>query len=159
VGFGSWTLIEYKIHGFVLHRLKPFQRWHTMDHRRQTDLIYTPTVLTAGAVTGFAFLPARMLSDPFRACALTLGLLIGYAAYSVTHHAVHHWRCDGAWLSRRKRWHSLHHRPGQPVGRYSVTTAFRDHVFRSTAQTHLPSLMGRIRCGNIIDRWVLPRRC
>jgi sterol desaturase/sphingolipid hydroxylase (fatty acid hydroxylase superfamily) len=152
LGFGGWTLIEYLIHRFVLHGLRPFRGWHALHHRRQTDLIYAPTVLTAGAVTGFVFFPACMLSDPSRACALTLGLMSGYAAYSVTHHAVHHWRCDGAWLSRRKRWHSLHHRPGQPVGRYGVTTAFWDHVFRSTARTHLPSLTGRISCGEIIDR-------
>ena len=37
-------------------------------------------------------------------------------------------------LRRRKRWHSLHHRPGQPEGRYGVTTAFWDHVFRSTGE-------------------------
>ena len=149
LGFGGWTLIEYMLHRFVLHRLEPFQGWHALHHRRQTDLIYAPTVVTVGAVTGFVFLPAWMLSDLCRACALTLGVLMGYGAYSVTHHAVHHWRSGSAWLRRRKRWHSLHHRPGQAGGHYGVTTAFWDHVFRSaprdTAQPRLTSHAGPIR--------------
>ena len=132
MGLGGWTLIEYLLHRFVLHGLEPFQRWHALHHRRQTDLIYAPTILTVSAVTGLVFLPAWMLGDLSRACALMLGLLIGYVAYSVTHHAVHHWRSGSSWLRRRKRWHSLHHRASQPPGRYGVTTALWDHVFRST---------------------------
>jgi len=134
IGLGSWTLIEYVLHRFVLHGLQPFRRWHSLHHRRQTDLIYAPTILSVSAVTGLAFLSRWMLGDLSRACALTLGLLIGYLAYSITHHAVHYWRSDNAWLRRRKRWHSLHHRPSQPAGRYGVTTAFWDHVFRSTGE-------------------------
>jgi sterol desaturase/sphingolipid hydroxylase (fatty acid hydroxylase superfamily) len=134
IGLAGWTLIEYALHRFVLHGLQPFQRWHALHHRRQTDLIYAPTILSVSAVTGLAFLSGWMLGDLSRACALTLGLLIGYVAYSMTHHAVHHWSSDNAWLRRRKRWHSLHHRPSQPPGRYGVTTALWDHVFRTTAQ-------------------------
>jgi sterol desaturase/sphingolipid hydroxylase (fatty acid hydroxylase superfamily) len=130
-GLAGWTLIEYVVHRFVLHGLRPFSSWHALHHRRQTDLIYAPTILTAAVITGLVFLPAWMLGGLWRACALMLGLLSGYAAYSVTHHAVHHRRGDGAWLRRRKRWHSLHHRPSEPPGRYGVTTAFWDHVFRT----------------------------
>jgi cyclopropane-fatty-acyl-phospholipid synthase len=131
-GLAGWTFIEYVVHRFVLHGLEPFSRWHALHHRRQTDRIYAPTILTATAITGLVFLPAWMLGDLCRACALMLGVLSGYAGYSVTHHAVHHWRGASAWLRRRKRWHSLHHRPNEPPGRYGVTTAFWDHVFRST---------------------------
>ena len=133
-GLGGWTLIEYVLHRFVLHGLEPFQRWHALHHRRQTDLIYAPSILTVSGVAGLVFLPAWMLGDLSAACALMFGFLIGYVAYSITHHAVHHWSGRGGWLRRRKRWHSLHHRPSQPAGRYGVTTAFWDHVFRSTAQ-------------------------
>ena len=133
LGLASWTVIEYLLHRFVLHGLEPFRRWHAIHHRRQTDLIYAPTILLASVVTGLAFLAAWMLGDPSRACALLLGLLIGYLVYSITHHAVHHWRGSTMWLRQRKRWHSLHHRPSQPAGRYGVTTAFWDHVFRTAA--------------------------
>jgi sterol desaturase/sphingolipid hydroxylase (fatty acid hydroxylase superfamily) len=134
MGLGVWTLIEYVLHRFVLHGLQPFRRWHALHHRRQTDLIYAPTIVSVSAVTGLAFLSGWVLGDLSRACALTLGLLIGYVAYSITHHAVHHWSGGNAWLRRRKRWHSLHHRPSQPLGRYGVTTAFWDHVFRSAVR-------------------------
>ncbi len=133
VGYGTWTLTEYLVHRYLLHGLQPFRSWHALHHRLQTDLIYAPTALTATAITGLVFLPAWLLGGMTRACAFTLGFLIGYLVYSITHHAVHHWRCDGAWLKHRKRWHSLHHRPSQVPGRYGVTTALWDHVFRSTA--------------------------
>ena len=137
IGLGSWTLVEYVLHRFVLHGLEPFRRWHALHHRRQTDLIYAPTILSVSSVMGLVLLPAWTLGDLYGACALMLGLLIGYLAYSVTHHAVHHWRGDSTWLRRRKRWHSLHHRPSQPPGRYGVVTAFWDHVFGSTAEPRL----------------------
>ncbi len=134
VGLAGWTLIEYVLHRFVLHSLQPFRRWHALHHLRQTDLIYAPSILSVSAVTGLAFLLGWVLGDLSRACALTLGLLIGYVGYSVTHHAVHHWSGGNTWLRRRKRWHSLHHRPSQPPGRYGVTTAVWDHVFRSAVR-------------------------
>jgi len=110
--------------------------WLLLEEGREGGFSLPPPVpiLTASVATGLVFVPVWMMGGLPRACALMLGLLIGYVTYSVTHHAVHHWTCDGAWLRGRKRWHSLHHRPRQPAGRYGVTTAFWDHVFRSTAQ-------------------------
>ena len=137
LGLSGWTLVEYVVHRFVLHGLEPFQRWHALHHRRQTEFIYAPTILTVGVVMGLVLLPAWMLGDLSPACAAMLGLLIGYLAYSITHHAVHHWSADSSWLRRRKRWHALHHRSSQPRGRYGVVTAFWDHVFRSAVEPRL----------------------
>jgi len=130
-GLVSWTAIEYAMHRFVLHGLQPFRRWHEEHHRRPTALICTPTILSATLIAVLVFFPALLLSDLWRACALTLGLLAGYLGYAITHHAVHHWRTDNAWLQRRKRWHALHHHIEQQ-GCYGVTSAFWDHVFGST---------------------------
>lgn len=152
MGLGGWTLVEYVLHRFVLHGLEPFQRWHALHHQRQSDLIYAPTILTVSVITGLVLLPAWMLGDLSRACELMLGLLIGYLAYSITHHAVHHWSGDSTWLRRRKRWHSLHHRPSQPPGRYGVTTAFWDHVFRSTGKPQQHRWRDTFRRRDIIDR-------
>jgi sterol desaturase/sphingolipid hydroxylase (fatty acid hydroxylase superfamily) len=58
-------------------------------------------------------------------------------AYSVMHHAAHHWRSSGVWLKRRKQVHGLHHQFGPP-GFYGVTTSFWDHVFRTTRATQAP---------------------
>lgn len=130
-GVLGWSLIEYGLHRFVLHGVAPFRRWHEKHHARPTALICTPTLLSATLIGIFVFLPAALLGDRWLACALTLGLLVGYLGYAVTHHAIHHWGSGGAWLMRRKRWHALHHRRGGGARCYGVTSSFWDRVFDS----------------------------
>jgi sterol desaturase/sphingolipid hydroxylase (fatty acid hydroxylase superfamily) len=79
----------------------------------------------------FALYGSAVLSELWRACALTLGVVAGYLAYAVTHHATHHWRADNLWLQRRKRWHALHHHDKEAPRCYGVTSAIWDHVFGS----------------------------
>ncbi|ODV07957.1 MAG: hypothetical protein ABT20_12175 [Rubrivivax sp. SCN 70-15] len=133
-GTAGWTLIEYALHRFVLHGLDPFRRWHAEHHARPSALICTPTLYSAALLFGLVYLPARLLLGPWCGGALTLGVLAGYLAYTVTHHATHHWRGESRWLLQRKRWHALHHRPGAHPGHYGVTTGFWDRAFGS-AQT------------------------
>jgi sterol desaturase/sphingolipid hydroxylase (fatty acid hydroxylase superfamily) len=130
VGLGAWTFIEYVLHRFVLHGLRPFKRWHAAHHKRPRALICTPTLVSALLICALIFLPALLVGGAWRACALTIGLLIGYLIYALTHHATHHWRADNVWLQHRKHWHALHHHLGQP-GHYGVTSSFWDHVFGS----------------------------
>jgi len=132
-GLAGWTLIEYLLHRFVLHTVQPFRGWHDAHHQRPVALICAPTLVSATLIILLIFLPALELLNLARACALTLGVLMGYLAYSVTHHAVHHWRADSAWLKQRKHWHALHHHVRHPAF-YGVTTAFWDHVFHSTGR-------------------------
>lgn len=131
VGITIWTLIEYALHRFVLHGLQPFRRWHAEHHRRPGALIGTPTILSATLIVALVFLPAWILGDRWSASALTFGLLTGYLVYASVHHAVHHWRVGFAWLRHVKRHHFLHHRPGAAPGRYGVTSAFWDVIFRT----------------------------
>jgi sterol desaturase/sphingolipid hydroxylase (fatty acid hydroxylase superfamily) len=131
-GLLGWSAIEYVLHRFVLHGLAPFQGWHAEHHARPRALIGTPTILSATLIATLVFLPALLLGNLWRACALTLGLLIGYLAYAVMHHALHHWRAEHAWFKRRKHWHALHHR-ADLGGHYGVTSAFWDHAL-GTAQ-------------------------
>jgi sterol desaturase/sphingolipid hydroxylase (fatty acid hydroxylase superfamily) len=130
IGLGGWTIIEYGLHRFVLHRLAPFKRWHADHHRRPTALIGAPTVLSATLIAMLVFLPTLALSGPWQACALTLGVTVGYLAYISTHHATHHWRIDNGWIRQRKHWHARHHHSDQPLY-YGVTSALWDHVFRT----------------------------
>lgn len=130
-GLLGWSAIEYGLHRFVLHGIAPFSRWHAQHHARPMALICTPTVLSAALIATFVFLPAALAGDRWLACALTLGLVVGYLGHAVTHHATHHWRGGGAWLLRRKRWHALHHHDAEPSC-YGVTSAFWDHVFGTT---------------------------
>ena len=130
-GLLGWSAIEYALHRFVLHGMQPFRAWHEAHHDRPTALICAPTILSAALITTLVFLPAWLLGDLGQACALTLGLVTGYLAYAVTHHATHHWRTENSWLQRRKRWHALHHHDKSAPRCYGVTSAFWDHVFRS----------------------------
>lgn len=137
LGLTGWTAIEYALHRFVLHGLQPFQRWHEDHHQRPTALICTPTILSATLIGLLVFLPALVLGNLWRACALTLGLLTGYLVYAVTHHATHHWQANNAWLKQRKHWHALHHHIDQPVC-FGVTSGVWDHVFGSTQRATSP---------------------
>ncbi|MCO5977910.1 sterol desaturase family protein [Ideonella oryzae] len=139
LGLCAWTLLEYVLHRFVLHGMPPFRGWHALHHARPTALICTPTFVSGALFAGLVFAPAWALGGLEAACPLTLGVLMGYQLYSFTHHAIHHWRSDNAWLLRRKRQHSLHH--GEQPGFYGVTSALWDHVFRTARpiRTQKPS--------------------
>ena len=127
----GWTAVEYVLHRFVLHGLRPFSTWHAEHHRSPMALICTPTWISGFLIVAFVFLPALWLSDIWRADAVTLGILIGYFLYGVTHHAMHYWRFDNAWIKRRKMCHALHHHSTARPGYFGVTNSFWDWVFRS----------------------------
>jgi cyclopropane-fatty-acyl-phospholipid synthase len=131
IGLASWPVLEYAMHRFVLHGMQPFRAWHLQHHRRPMALIATPTLLSATLIAMLVFLPTWRLGNPWCASGLTLGVLTGYLAYGVTHHAVHHWRADNAWLRRRTRWHALHHHMAPPAY-FGVTTEYLDYLFGST---------------------------
>ena len=130
-GLASWTAIEYMMHRFLLHGVQPFKSWHEEHHQRPNAIIFTPTILSLAWQFVLIFIPALLVGGPWRASALTFGVLAGYLSYTITHHAVHHWRADNPWLKQRKRWHALHHYRTDQPGCYGVTTAFWDHVFGS----------------------------
>ena len=135
LGLASWTFIEYGLHRFLLHGVKPFSTWHAAHHRRPAARIYSPTLFGVILIAVLIYLPAWIIGGPWTACALTLGVVTGDFCYAITHHAVHHWEADGGWLWRRRRWHGLHHASspagvGRP-GYYGVTSPFWDHVFRT----------------------------
>lgn len=131
LGLTGWTLIEYLLHRFVLHGLRPFSTWHAEHHRCPAALITTPTILSAALIAVLVFLPGLILGGLWRGCALTFGILTGYLTYSITHHASHHWRANHAWMKQLKHWHALHHSPHTQPGHYGVTSGFWDYVFGS----------------------------
>ena len=145
LGGAGWTLIEYLLHRFVLHGVQPFRGWHAQHHRQPGERLGAPTVLSAALIFAFVFLPALALGTLCQACALTLGVLAGYLAYGITHHATHHWRSNSAWLKRRKRWHALHHHHAAQPDCYGVTSPLWDHVFGSAGQHTPTSAAGAIR--------------
>jgi cyclopropane-fatty-acyl-phospholipid synthase len=124
----GWSLLEYLVHRFVLHGIQPFRRWHAAHHESPRALICAPTILTASVIGGALFIPVWATADLWCACSLTLGLLIGYLVYALTHHATHHWRAPRGWLRQRRRWHLVHHHEREPCC-YGVTSGFWDHLF------------------------------
>jgi len=130
----AWSGVEYALHRFVLHGLQPFARWHEAHHDRPSAWISSSTLLSGGLFVGVVFVPALLLLDGWRACALTLGLVVGYMGYTVTHHAIHHWRVPGQWLQERKRWHGRHHHHTRNAVCFGVTNSWWDHIF-GTAYT------------------------
>jgi sterol desaturase/sphingolipid hydroxylase (fatty acid hydroxylase superfamily) len=89
-GLLAWTLIEYLVHRFVLHGLRPFKGWHAAHHRDTSALIGLPTVFSAALFAGLVAAPAWWLLGADRAQAFTLGVLAGYLMYAVVHHLAHH---------------------------------------------------------------------
>jgi len=133
VGLCAWSVLEYLIHRFVFHGLQPFRRWHGEHHARPLALICAPTAVTAPVFGILMFLPMWALVGVWNSCAVTLGLLCGYFAYALTHHAIHHWRFDSEWLRTRRRSHFMHHHGKHPCC-YGVTSGVWDVVLWSDRQ-------------------------
>jgi len=130
MGLLGWTWLEYVVHRFILHGVQPFRRWHAAHHSSPKALICAPTILTGSTIFALFFLPIWLMWDLWNACGLTLGLLIGYFGYAVTHHAIHHWHTGGSWLKRRKRWHLIHHH-AQHACCFGVTSGIWDRAYGS----------------------------
>ena len=127
-GLAAWTAIEYAIHRFVLHGMQPFRRWHTEHHERPTALICAPTIVSALLIATLVFLPAWISAGIWRASALTLGVLIGYLAYAITHHATHHWPiAPGDWLYPALVRHLGHHYHDDL--HFGIVTGLWDRIF------------------------------
>ena len=129
-GLFGWSFVEYLLHRFILHGLKPFSRWHAEHHDRPRAYIVTPTFFSAAMIGGFIYLPAFEMAGPWRAMAFTLGMVVGYLGFAAVHHSSHHWRANSSWLLNRKRLHAIHHH-SEEACHYGVTTSFWDIVFRT----------------------------
>jgi cyclopropane-fatty-acyl-phospholipid synthase len=134
LGLVTWTLVEYMLHRFVLHGMRPFRTWHEEHHLRPRALIGTPTILSAALITLLVFIPMLLLSEVWRASALTFGLLSGYLIYAIFHHATHHWRAGNTFTRRLSRSHTLHHHQVGPPAWFGVTSPLWDIVFGTCAR-------------------------
>ena len=134
-GLAAWTLIEYALHRFVLHGVRPFSGWHAEHHRRPTALICSPTLVSGSLIATLVFLPALAIGGQWRGGGFSVGVLTGYLAYTLTHHATHHGRTNGAWLRHRRRRHAMHHGRSTQAGHYGVTSGFWDEVFGTGSAT------------------------
>jgi sterol desaturase/sphingolipid hydroxylase (fatty acid hydroxylase superfamily) len=122
IGIAAWTLYEYAVHRWLLHRVWLFRDLHSLHHAIQKDYIATHPAATVALYVGF------WLAFGANYSALAVGFSVGYVVYSCMHSAFHHARigADNP-LFRLKRRHALHHAFDDK--NYGVSTSLWDRAF------------------------------
>ena len=130
LGMGIWTLLEYLLHRWVLHRVPFIAPMHDAHHRSPRALLGTPTWLSLSVIWALFFLPTWYAFSFTAASGLTGGIMAGFLWYGILHHATHHGRPAllATRLSGSVRRHSRHHYSKRPVN-FGVTIPLWDHVF------------------------------
>ena len=128
VGAASWTLIEYGFHRWLYHGAPYIRDLHRAHHATPNAHIGAPSLIGIILIFMVCFAPLATTRF-FAASGLTAGMLIGYMAYMLVHHACHYWRSTAfSWLYRARLHHALHHYHSDEIN-FGITTAFWDHVF------------------------------
>ena len=133
LGFAAWTFLEYLVHRIVFHLHLVGRRLHQLHHddpcNPDAERSSLSTPLLALPV-GYLLIACAGLED---GSALFAGLLLGYLAFIVIHHAVHRRTIEpGSLLYAAKMRHLIHHRVESC--NFGVTTDFWDVVFRTNAR-------------------------
>jgi sterol desaturase/sphingolipid hydroxylase (fatty acid hydroxylase superfamily) len=141
-GLAAWTLLEYLVHRIIFHHYSAGRRLHRLHHDHPNDPDAERSSLSTPLFAfpiGFLLIVAAGVQD---GSAIFAGLLLGYLAFIVVHHAVHRWPVKpNSWLYSAKVRHLTHHRIDNC--NYGVPTNFWDIVFRTNAG----SMAERIRSG------------
>jgi len=114
VGVIAWTLAEYCVHRFVLHRLMPTR--HRLHHANPDE----PILTIFWQIWGCFALVYLIAGGAFLA-----GALVAYAWYLFVHHCAHHSpdRLPSALIEHHKKHHRFASR------NYGVSTPLWDHIF------------------------------
>ena len=130
VAAASWTLLEYLLHRFLLHRVAPFAAMHGVHHDAPRAYVGTPTWVTLGIIWLSVFVPAWRGVSFNVASGLTAGVMMGFLWYGVVHHVIHYRRPRllSAWMVATTHRHLRHHYSAQP-GNFGVTIPLWDYVF------------------------------
>ena len=132
-GFATWTLIEYLVHRLLYHNVAYFRGLHDAHHAEPNAFIGAPPVVGVVLICLITYVPLMPFSD-LAAAFMTSGMLFGYMAYMLLHHAAHYWNLPvDSWLYHARRHHALHHYH-HVEGNYGITTALWDHVFGSAIE-------------------------
>jgi sterol desaturase/sphingolipid hydroxylase (fatty acid hydroxylase superfamily) len=128
IGIVLWTLLEYGVHRWLYHGVEFLIRLHDAHHQNPTAYIGAPPFVGIALIFIAVYMPGLLLSSTV-ASGLTAGVLIGYLAYQLVHHATHFWQpTRGSYLYRARLRHSRHHHHRE-LGNLGITTALWDHVF------------------------------
>ena len=129
IGAMVWTLVEYLLHRFMLHRVPWIREQHAAHHNSHQDLIGTPTWLSLGLTLVTVLFPAILITNLALGSGFTAGFMLGYLWYVAVHYAVHHRTAQtGSYFSRLQRRHAVHHHY-DVMGNFGVSSGLWDYVF------------------------------
>lgn len=122
-GLIAWSLYEYALHRWVLHKVWLFRDLHDLHHAKQRDYIAVHPIITL-ALYGLLWAMFGFGSSP-----VMIGFTTGYIIYSIAHTAFHYAPISkGNWLYRLKMRHAAHHRTDVNFG---VTSRLWDKIFNT----------------------------
>ncbi len=132
-GLLVWTFVEYLVHRILYHNVAYFERLHDAHHAEPNAYIGAPPIIGVVGIILLFFVPFVWVSF-VAASGVTSGVLTGYMAYMLTHHAAHFWNVPPSSLFYHlRRHHALHHHH-HDLGNYGITTSFWDHVFGTSLE-------------------------
>jgi sterol desaturase/sphingolipid hydroxylase (fatty acid hydroxylase superfamily) len=151
IGVGLWTVLEYGIHRWLYHGVEFFIRLHDAHHKEPNAYVGAPPFIGIALIFLLVFVPIGLFSLMV-ASGLTTGVLAGYMAYQLVHHATHFWQpACGTFLYRARLRHSGHHYH-RLLGNFGITTVFWDQVF-GTAIHASPNPAGAAVRGRGLWAW------
>ena len=130
VGLAGWTLVEYLLHRFVLHRVPLIAHLHHAHHVAPRAYLGTPTWASLPVLAGVFLVPMWYLFSLGVAFGAFSGIIAGWLWYGIVHHVIHHRRPRRLAVALRvaSHRHLLHHSP-YLSGNFGVTTAVWDRLF------------------------------
>jgi sterol desaturase/sphingolipid hydroxylase (fatty acid hydroxylase superfamily) len=129
-GLAGWTLVEYLLHRFVLHRVALIAHLHHAHHTVPRAYLGTPTWASLPVLAGVFFVPLWRLLSLEVAFGAFSGIIAGWLWYGIVHHVIHHRRPRRLAVTLRvaSHRHLLHHSP-YLSGNFGVTTGVWDRLF------------------------------
>ena len=127
-GLIAWSLAEYWVHRYFYHEVPILRDLHEKHHAEPEALIGGPPLLMIVIIFTLAWLPLIFVSGPV-AQGFTIGVLVGYMAYMLVHHAVHHWHSAPGSLLYALRHHHARHHYRDDDRNFGIITPFWDGVF------------------------------
>jgi sterol desaturase/sphingolipid hydroxylase (fatty acid hydroxylase superfamily) len=127
-GLALWTLIEYLMHRWVLHRLAPHYRHH--DEPDTLAYIFAPLWLSGVSAVMLFGLLALATGSWQQAALVEAGTVSGYLLYEALHVRMHSPAAGGPVL-RALRKHHFYHHFADDTRCFGVTTPVWDYVFRT----------------------------
>lgn len=130
-GIMGWTLLEYLMHRFVLHRIGFFDALHDLHHAAPNAMMGTPSWVSLAVIAVGICFPFWLALGDFYGSAGVVGVMVGYYWYICVHHISHHWRVrHRSYLYAAKRHHAQHHHADE-MANFGVTTPVWDWLFGS----------------------------